>query len=68
MAVAFIPPLVDAAVGHGVFDRAIGLVRVSAIGEAAAADVGPHVAVQPGHLLAITSQSSNCRMPGVSTT
>src|SRR5436190_567671 len=48
VAKAFIPPRIQSVVGDGVFDGAIGLVRVGAVGEAAKADVGPNVAIEAG--------------------
>jgi hypothetical protein len=48
MAVAFIPPDVQAIIGDGVFDCTIGFVRVSAIGKTAVADIRPDVAIQGG--------------------
>src|SRR5262245_18708838 len=51
MAIAFVPPCVEHAVGDGVFDGAGGLVRVGAVGKAAEADVGADVAIITGDLL-----------------
>ena len=50
-AVAPVAALVEPAVGHGVLDRAVVLVRVGAVGEPAVVDVGAQVAVEAGDFL-----------------
>src|SRR5262245_52183308 len=45
MAIAFVPPGVEAVVGDGVFDGAVGFMHVRAVGIAAQADIGTDVAV-----------------------
>ena len=48
MAIALVAAGVEPAVGDGVFDGAVGFVRVGAVGKAAEADVGADVAVEAG--------------------
>ena len=48
VAKALVAAGVEQVVGHGVFDGAVGFVRVRAVGKAAAADVRADVAIEAG--------------------
>ena len=49
--ITLVTPRVEPAVGHGILDRTIRFVRVSAVRKAALADEGANVAVVAGHFL-----------------
>ena len=49
--VALVAARVESAVGHRIFDGAVRLVRMGAVGKPAVVDVDPQVAKEPGDLL-----------------
>src|SRR5262245_11037295 len=48
VAIALVPPGIEAAIGDGVFHGALGLVSMRAVGIAAVTDVGADIAVVAG--------------------